>query len=283
MISKKIQDIILQEDFRGMKHLSEFMCENYVSNASDLLLKSEGEILIVTGFYILNAKSPETDGPPGAIAISNALNKIGLKTSFVTDEYSYQVVKALAGDLDVIRFPITSHRESSLFAGNLLNSKNIGAILSIERAGLLNDGTYRNWRGEDFSEYNAKIDHLFDQHPYTIGIGDGGNEIGMGNLKKVIPTIKNLPKDPCVTTTKELIIASCSNWGGYGLVADMSIKTGLNLLPTVDQAYQWVKKGVENGAVEGMSGESKDWVDGRSPKEDSVCISDLIELVETNL
>ena len=40
MISKKIQDIILQEDFRGMKHLSEFMCENYVSNASDLLLKS---------------------------------------------------------------------------------------------------------------------------------------------------------------------------------------------------------------------------------------------------
>ena len=283
MISKKIQDIILQEDFRGMKYLSEFMCENYVSNASDLLLKSEGEILIVTGFYILKAKSPETDGPPGAIAISNALNKIGLKTSFVTDEYSYQVVKALAGDLDVIRFPITSHRESSLFAEKLLNSKNIGAILSIERAGLLNDGTYRNWRGEDFSEYNAKIDHLFDQHPYTIGIGDGGNEIGMGNLKKVIPTIKNLPKDPCVTTTKELIIASCSNWGGYGLVADMSIKTGLNLLPTVDQAYQWVKKGVENGAVEGMSGESKDWVDGRSPKEDSVCISDLIELVETNL
>ena len=77
------------------------------------------------------------------------------------------MVKALAGDLDVIRFPITSHRESSLFAGNLLNSKNIGAILSIERAGLLNDGTYRNWRGEDFSEYNAKIDHLFDQHPYS--------------------------------------------------------------------------------------------------------------------
>ena len=78
MISKKIEDIILQEDFRGMKHLSEFMNENYVSNASDLLLKSEGEILIVTGFYILKAKSPETDGPPGAMAISNALNKIGL-------------------------------------------------------------------------------------------------------------------------------------------------------------------------------------------------------------
>ena len=106
MISKKIEDIILQEDFRGMKHLSEFMNENYVSNASDLLLKSEGEILIVTGFYILKAKSPETDGPPGAMAISNALNKIGLKTSVVTDEYSYQVVKALAGDLDVIKFPI---------------------------------------------------------------------------------------------------------------------------------------------------------------------------------
>ena len=283
MISKQIENIILQDDFRGMKNLKEFMPKDYLSRSSDLLLQSKGEILIVSGFYILNSKSPETDGPPGAVAISNALNNIGIKTSFVTDNYSYKVMKALAGDTEVINFPITSHRESALFSENLLNSKDIGGILSIERAGLLSDGTYRNWKGEDFSKYNAKIDHLFELHPNTIGIGDGGNEIGMGNLKEIIPNIKNLPKDPCITTAKELIIASCYNWGGYGLVADISIKKGVNLLPSVNEALNLVEKSVKFGAVEGMSGDSKNWVDGRSPEDDSVCLKDLIRLVESNI
>ena len=73
MISKQIENIILQDDFRGMKNLKEFMPKDYLSRSSDLLLQSKGEILIVSGFYILNSKSPETDGPPGAVAISSPL------------------------------------------------------------------------------------------------------------------------------------------------------------------------------------------------------------------
>jgi hypothetical protein len=153
------------------------------------------------------------------------------------------------------------------------------ALVSIERAGLLGDGTYRNWKGVDFSEHNAKIDHMFNEHPYSVGIGDGGNEIGMGNMREVIPSIDNLPDDPCVTTTTELITASVSNWGGYGLVAAISIKTGNNLLPTVEQGYEWVKDIVAVGAVEGMSGESKDWVDGRPPEDDAMCLRDLHTLL----
>jgi hypothetical protein len=40
-----------------------------------------------------------------------------------------------------------------------------------------------------------------------------------------------------------------------------------------------VKATVEAGAVEGMSGERKDWVDNRSPEEDSVCLRDLHDLL----
>jgi hypothetical protein len=82
-----------------------------------------------------------------------------------------------------------------------------------------------------------------------------------------------------VTTATELITASVSNWGGYGLVAALSLKTGKNLLPSVEQGYEWVKEIVAVGAVEGMTGESKDWVDGRAPEDDAMCLRDLHTLL----
>jgi hypothetical protein len=275
----KIEDIILQDDIRGMEALRQHMKDGWLDACAQLLLDRPGKVLIATGFYILRAGEPETDGPPGAVAIANALKALGNTVAYVTDENCSVAMREIAGEDEVIDFPITTHRESSEFAHKLLVEHAPSALVSIERAGLLGDGTYRNWKGVDFSEHNAKIDHMFNEHPYSVGIGDGGNEIGMGNMREVIPSIDNLPDDPCVTTTTELITASVSNWGGYGLVAAISIKTGKNLLPTVEQGYEWVKDIVAVGAVEGMSGESKDWVDGRPPEDDAMCLRDLHTLL----
>ena len=276
----QIEDIVLQDDIRGMTALKPHMPQNYVARCADLLLDHPGKIFIVTGFYIMAAEATETDGPPGAVTLGNALAKLGNEIAYVTDELSSEVVRSIA-DHDVIEFPITNHFESANFANELVQEHSPSALIAIERAGLVGDGTYRNFRGVDFTPFNAKIDHFFDQHPYSIGIGDGGNEIGMGNLQNVIPTIEHefLPKNPCVTTTTELIIASCSNWGGYGLVAALSIKHHINLLPSVEEAKQMVREIVAVGAVEGMSGESKEFVDGRDLEGDSVCISDLHSLL----
>ena len=270
-----IEDIILQDDIRGMKALRAHMKDGWLDSSAQLLLDHPGKILIVTGFYILRASEPETDGPPGAVAIGEALKALGNTVAYVTDAPCMTSMRAIAGDDEVIEFPITTHNESLKFAHDLLAEHAPSALISIERAGLVGDGTYRNWKGLDFSEHNAKIDHMFEQHPYSVGIGDGGNEIGMGNMRHVIPSIENLPDDPCVTTTTELITASVSNWGGYGLVAALSLKTRKNLLPSVNQGYQWVKDIVLVGAVEGMSGESKDWVDARAPEDDAMCLRDL--------
>jgi hypothetical protein len=277
-IFTKIEDIILQDDIRGMKALRQHMPDGWLEASAQLLLDHPGKVLIATGFYILRAEQPETDGPPGAVAIGEALKALGNTVAYVTDKNCTTVMRAITDD-EVVEFPITTHRESSEFAHKLLVEHAPSAMVSIERAGLLGDGTYRNWKGVDFSEHNAKIDHMFDEHPYSVGIGDGGNEIGMGNMRKVIPDIENLPDDPCVTTTTELITASVSNWGGYGLIAAMSLKTGKNLLPSVEQGYEWVKDIVAVGAVEGMTGESKDWVDARAPEDDAMCLRDLHQLL----
>ena len=274
-----IEDIILQDDIRGMKALRAPMKDGWLDSSAPLLLDHPGKILIVTGFYILRASEPETDGPPGAVAIGEALKALGNTVAYVTDAPCMTSMRAIAGDDEVIEFPITTHNESLKFAHDLLAEHAPSALISIERAGLVGDGTYRNWKGLDFSEHNAKIDHMFEQHPYSVGIGDGGNEIGMGNMRHVIPDIENLPDDPCTTTTTELIIASVSNWGGYGLVAALSVKSDKNLLPSVEQGDKWVRDIVAVGAVEGMSGESKDWVDGRAPEDDAMCLRDLHTLL----
>ena len=278
----KIEDIILQDDMRGMSALKPHMTPGYVAASADLLLNNSRMVFIITGFYILAADAPETDGPPGAVAIGNAMATLGSDVKYVTDELSADAVRAVADPShEVVEFPIASHFESAEFANQLVQEHSPSALVSIERAGLVGDGTYRNFRGVDFTPKNAKIDHLFDQHPYSVGIGDGGNEIGMGNLRDVIPTIEHefLPKNPCVTTTTELIIASCSNWGGYGLVTALSLRERRNLLPTVEQGKQLVRDCVAVGAVEGMSGESKEWVDNRDLDADSVCLRDLHELL----
>ena len=63
------------------------------------------------------------------------------------------------------------------------------------------------------------------------------------------------------------------------MIAALSVKTGKNLLPSVEKGYRWVKDIVAVGAVEGMSGESKDWVDARAPEDDAMCLRDLHALL----
>ena len=54
----------------------------------------------------------------------------------------------------------------------------------------------------------------------TTGIGDGGNEVGMGNVLPLVQQhIKNGPTIGCVTGADFLITSSVSNWGGYALAA----------------------------------------------------------------
>jgi len=56
----------------------------------------------------------------------------------------------------------------------------------------------------DVTAFTAKIDALFESSIPSIGIGDGGNEIGMGNLADVIPKCAGLPALPCVTRQRNL-------------------------------------------------------------------------------
>ena len=97
------------------------------------------------------------------------------------------------------------------------------ALISIERCGRNVQNDYANMRGISIKDKTARTDILFEMARQegipTFGVGDGGNEIGMGNLKEVI--MSKLALTPCDIEVDALIIATVSNWGAYALAAYM--------------------------------------------------------------
>ena len=86
-------------------------------------------------------------------------------------------------------------------------------------------------RGESISEHTACFDSFMNLSECpTIAIGDGGNEIGMGNVAEAL---RDLNIVPCTTTCDELIIADVSNWGAYGLISFLSVWSKRDLLAEI--------------------------------------------------
>src|SRR5512136_1824066 len=118
-----IEDIILAHDTRNMSVLRPYVPERFVSDAALSVLERRGPALIVTGFYIARAGAPETDGPPGAVALGTALEALGFEVAYVTDRFSRVAVEALAGSSPIIDFPVAGHLESARFARELIGTR----------------------------------------------------------------------------------------------------------------------------------------------------------------
>ena len=271
-----IEDIILDRDRRGISHLRPHLPADYATQAAQLILDNPGTAIVVTGFYILDAGFAETDGPPGAVVIGSALNQLGYKVVHVTDRYAADIMAKTGGDYSsVVEFPITDDDASAEFASDLLSQLDPSVLVAIERCGLTDEGKYRNMRGRDITDYNARIDHIFHSSVPSVGIGDGGNEIGMGNLAKEVTQVESLVKIPCITQTTKLMLASVSNWGGYGLAAALSALSGRNLLPSIEEEQQLLRDTVDLGAVDGMSAQQEYKVDGFTIEENSETVQAL--------
>ena len=251
-MSQSIEDIILDHDKRGVALLRPHMAVDFCSQAAQYIMDHPGNVGIVTGFYILSAGSPETDGPAGAIAIGRALQALGRRVTYITDSYTVPVLEGLLEDgTEVVDFPIADIETSRKASSEILERLDLSLIISIERCSRTNDDVYLNMRYVDITPHTARLDYLFEAGIPSVGIGDGGNEIGMGNLVEFIPQVETLPNDPAVTKVDRLIISSVSNWGGYGLVAALSGLAGRNLLPTIDGETKVIQKSVDMGAVDG--------------------------------
>ena len=267
-LGETIEDIILSEDRRGVSELRHLLPSDFCDQAAQYVLDHPGRVAIITGFYILTAGQHETDGPPGAIAIGNALEALGRQVTYVTDLHTAPMMrKWLEEGAEIIDFSIAGEEASRQAAGKLINELQPDLLISTERCGRNATGVYLNMLSRDITEYTARLDYLFELGVPSVGVGDGGNEIGMGNLAEYIPPVDRLPDEPAITTVDRLVIASVSNWGCYGLVAAISRLAGRNLLPSLEEDADMITQMVDDGAVDGGSGINRYYVDNFTLEE----------------
>ncbi len=271
-----IENIVLSRDHRGISALRPYLAPDFCERAASFILDRPGTVLIATGFYIPAGSAPETDGPPGAVALGRVLAGLGSRVVYLTDAYTSTLLQALVGPGgQILEFPFADHQESWRHAADLVRSLAPTVTIAVERCGLTDEGVYRNMRGTDVSGYHAKIDYVFRTHEASVGIGDGGNEIGMGNLAAAIPMVMPMAGRPSATTTTRLVISSVSNWGAWGLIAAMSRLRGRNLLPSVRDARDLTAQAVALGAVDGTTGRRTESVDGFSLEENDRVLAEM--------
>ena len=253
-----IEDIILRHSQRGMTKLRPCLKADYCRLAAEEIYSwKRGVVFLTTGFYV--AGYPETDGPTGTAVLASVLRDMGFSPVVVTEPENAELFTIRGFEV----VPAEVGVEAGFFQQMIFERRPVGMI-SVERCGLNAENDYANMRGISIREHNAPTDELFRIAPEygvpTIGVGDGGNEIGMGNVAKVIE--EDLSLVPCVVKVDHLIIASVSNWGAYGLAAYLSILDGKHLMPSYAWAAEYMKETVEIGSVDGITHERVTHVDG---------------------
>ena len=277
----EIESVITQADLRGISRLVPYLPPEYCRLTAEMVIASRPRAMLVTGFYVNGA--PETDGPPGAVALADALIAMGFEVVLVTDRVSFEVLEAIAPSrAKCVSFPAGDDRESMEAAAALIALYRPTVLGFIERPGLTADCRYFNMRGVDVTEHCAMTDYLLDHGVPSFAVGDGGNEAGMGRWARRLAS-EGITQTPAFTVADHVVAASVSNWGALGLVAYLSILRGRDLLPELETEAARIRTMVRMGAVDGFSGDNVAKVDGKPLEESLLVLAKLKDLVDDAL
>ncbi len=270
-------DHVLSLDF-GRRGIRRFFTAGAALAAARALTGAR-RVLVTTGFTVADGM-PETDGPPGAVVLGTALARLGAEVGYVTDAVNIPLIAACLRVLEASA-PIHLYPEAADAAPALLARERPTHLIAIERPGRTASGEYLSARGESVAPWNRPLDELFfcsecreagfsrgwaekgaarHRHartfraPTTVGIGDGGNEIGMGNVRARVGRISPLMKRiACAVRVDHLVVAPVSNWGGYAIVAALSRLAGRPLLHGAAVERRLIEACVGAGAYDGVT------------------------------
>lgn len=257
------------------------------SIAEQLLEHRARAIGIATGALSPNLPAGENDGPFGTIVLANALAAIGAKVLLLADEPLFPVLRALAGAyerrFETLPLDLDEPHQHAGMADTL------DALVCVERAGVNPAGVLHSMTGTSREGTRAKIDALVDrmnaQRKLTVGIGDGGNEIGFGLIRDRIQDLVPFGavcRCPCgqgiltATATTYLYPVSVSNWGGYALAAALAVMTkNISLAHTAEREREFFRIARAHDCRDGQLGKNAPYIDGMYA-ETSVSICQIL-------
>lgn len=275
-----------------LKYLNQDGPVSYQIAQALLAVKRHSKVCIFTG-----AQDPthypkgESDGPLGAVAIARALEKLGHKCTIFSEE---GVVAGIQGIADAIGYEVDAQPlslEPSPRYDEIAQEYDI--FFSTEKQGMNSKGIPHAVSGTSRAGERCKVDLICnamnDLGKLTIGVGDGGNEIGFGKIyKETCELIKDSDKCRCgcgggivtVTATKYLYPVAISNWGCYAIIAALAICSGRkDLAVTPLEEHEMLKNAVKLELGDGGSGKFYYAVDGVAGEASVAFVTLLREMV----
>jgi hypothetical protein len=236
----------------------------------------------------------EMDGPPGVASIARALAYgLGARPVYLAEPgmvppiiaasrtagvpvYEAEVVAEFglwrSAALVTMPLGVARARERALA---LLDQLRPAAVVACEKLGPNAHGEYGAVDGQIPAEL---IDHVSTEVFLearrrglpTVGIGDVGNELGLGVVEDVTngyrgPTPYRKGGAGTVTAADVGIVATVSNWGGYGLAAALAfLLKNLDCLQDERMEARILAASAAAGAVDFQAGVPIDQADGKS-------------------
>jgi hypothetical protein len=252
--SQKIESLLVTHNHRGMATAGASLEPGYLLRAARLIQASAGRVYILTGFPV--GDTFETDGPAGAISLYRLCERLGSDPIILSDP---AVTAALAAEFRCHTLTDTSAAGARQSATALFKQGPPALVISIERPGAAQDGRCYNMAGDTISAHSAYSEAYLElANCPTIAIGDGGNEIGMGNL---MGALSHFDIHPAVSTCDELVVADVSNWAAYALCLMTDWLNGARYC-LEDNVQADLEHLVSQGAVDGVTGQATATEDG---------------------
>ena len=276
---------------RGVEHLYEAARAQQKTSlagaAAEALLAvpEKATVLITTGSVSrawISTAVGENDGPAGAAVIVRALalarrahcivvieDTLAEATAAIltsaglcvlpADEARAACEDGSLAAVTLASYPMEDEAGREAAAG-LLDDLDPALLFSTERVGRNAQGIYCSMRGIDYGQGRIRIDFVFDEALRrgipTVAVGDGGNEIGMGNIPEAVRDHVRFGEKICaVTKCDRLVTAACSNWGCSAIAAAMAARTGdRQLLHTPEREKTLLLRGVDVGLINSPDG-----------------------------
>lgn len=283
-------------------------------------------VFFLTGLLVRSAFTPdiaESDGPIGvAVMIYTLQRALGITPVIVADASMVQPLTTVMRYVGYSRIPMDKiqqacapskrptrafgiitmsekQQEAVIQSKELLETYQPSAIISCERGGPNEFGITHNSQGKDISAGHCRSDLLFKEayackgKAITLGIGDGGNEVGMGNIHDDL--YQWLPHgDVCecgcgggiIPETKcdILITSTVSNWGASALAAAVVLVTEkIDALADAKVHERAIRGTAEAGFIDSPTGEIVTRIDGMDMAVHLAVAEEMAQIVRASL
>lgn len=278
-------------------------------------IKQGDRVLIFTGWpsrsWLIKGLT-ETDGPVGAAVLARTVEQVfGAIPILVMEkslkpfgEVALRAAGLIVSDLEtalkskpgppsasvstVIDFT-TDLDEAERTANDWIDQLKPSALISVELPGANSEGKYHNVTAREVpSELVIKADVVFREARKrgipTIGIGDGGNELGMANVSEaIIEKLHNGRTIAPATEVDVLIASSISNWGSIGLACAICALIGQpDVIKDLD-VVRITDRLVDAGAIDGLTAYVDPKNDGTTHEVNKALLSMLSMAVKMHL